>query len=84
MNNSECQIYGHLVHLRQLLSCCQDVADTIEDNANSLVILRGEQVAEGFEDTLAAQVDNLRHLLPEMGVGRWICLQYSNYRATTG
>ena len=52
----------HLVHLRELFCCRQDVAHTIEDNADSLVILGGEQVAEGLEHTLAAQVDDLRHL----------------------
>ena len=52
----------HLVHLRELFCCRQDVAHTIEDNADSLVILGGEQVAEGLENALTAQVDNLRHL----------------------
>ena len=57
---------SHLIHLRELLGCCQDVADTIENDADSLVILGGEQVTEGLEDTLAAQVDNLRHLRQEL------------------
>ena len=53
----------HLVHLGELLSGCQDVAHTIEDDADSLVILGGEKVAEGLQNALAAEVNNLRDLV---------------------
>ena len=34
----------------------------MEKEADRFVILGGEQVAEGLENALTAQVDNLRHL----------------------
>ena len=74
----------HLVHLRELLCCRQDVAHTIEDNADSLVILGGEQIAEGLEHTLAAQVDDLRHLSSVIKVWNYKDSNQEQYRAATG
>ena len=53
----------HLVHLRKLLCSCQDVAHAVEDDADSLVVLGGEKVAEGLQNALAAEVNDLRDLV---------------------
>ena len=56
----------------------------MEKEADRFVILGGEQVAEGLENALTAQVDNLRHLHNKRVILRSKAILKSKYRSTAG
>ena len=44
--------HGNLVSLVQLLSCCENVSNSIQNNPNCLIILGSKEVTKRFKNTL--------------------------------